>query len=74
MTQFLIGNSYSTTPERYVRFSIFPSNGKTRVQAYQWVETQMAFGQVNKVELNGNSQFNDVLKALVAVGGKPVSA
>lgn len=72
LAQILIGNSYSTTPERYVRFTIFPYQGKTRVQAYQWVETQMAFGQVNKNELNGNAQFNDILKALMSAGGKPV--
>ncbi len=72
MAQFLIGNSYSTTPERLVQFTIFPYQGGTRVQAQQWIQTQMAFGQVNKAELNSGNQFNDVMRALISIGGKPV--
>ncbi|MFW8594952.1 hypothetical protein [Cribrihabitans neustonicus] len=73
MTQLLIGNSYSTTPEQYARFTIYPVNGQTRVQLHQWVETQMAFGQVKKLEINGNAQFNNAMKALIDMGGKPVT-
>jgi hypothetical protein len=74
MAQFLIGNSYSTTPERLVQFTIFPYQNGTRVQAQQWIQTQMAFGQVNKAELNSGNQFNDVMRALMSIGGKPVQA
>lgn len=72
LAQLAIGNSYSTTPEQYVRFAILPYGGKVRVQAYQWVETQMAFGQVNKVELNSGNQFNSIMRALASIGGTPV--
>jgi len=73
LAQMLIGNSYSTTPELFVKFVIFKNGATVRVQAYQWMQTQMAFGQVRKSELNGNAQFNVVLKALISIGGTPVT-
>lgn len=72
LAQMMIGNSYSTTPSQLVRFTIFPYQSGTRVQAYQWIETQMAFGQVNRSEMNSASQFNSIMQALISVGGKPV--
>lgn len=74
LAQVMIGNSYSTTPEEYIRFSIFPYQGGIRVQAYQWIQTQMAFGQMQKLELNSGAQFNSVLRALAGIGGKPIGA
>lgn len=73
LAQIAIGNSYSTAPEQYIRFTIFPVNGQVRVQTYQWIETQMAFGQVNKLELNSGKHFNDTLRSLIALGGRPIT-
>ena len=71
LAQMVIGNSYSTTPSQYVQFTMFPYQGGTRVQAQQWVETQMAFGQVNRAELNSGNQFNAILQGLMSVGAQP---
>ena len=72
MTQLLIGNSYSTTPEQYVQFTLVPTSNGTRVQTQQWVETTMAFGQVQKLEVNSGQAFNSVQKALYDLGGRPI--
>ena len=74
LAQMAIGNAYSTTPARFVQFMLFPYNGGTRVQTQQWVETQMAFGQTNRVELNSGAQFNEIMTALTKVGGRPFGA
>lgn len=72
MTQLAIGNSYSTTPEQHVRFTTFPVGNETRVQAYRWAETVMPFGQVRKLEITSHESFNEIMKAMMSVGGKPV--
>jgi hypothetical protein len=55
-----MGNSYSTTPERKIRFMIFQKGSGVKVTAQQWVELQMALGQTRKQELNTNNQRNDM--------------
>lgn len=62
--RLLVGNSYSTTPERKVRFMIFPSGKDVRVTAQEWIETQMPFGQLRKTEMTGNNQRNDMQEFL----------
>ena len=68
--QMLVGNSYSTTPEHNIRFSIVQINDDVKVVAYQWIESQMAFGQINRQELNSGKQFNDVQGFLNFIGGQ----
>ena len=68
--QMLIGNSYSTTPEQRVRFVLYEINGDTRVTAYQWMETQMAYGQIQKQELNSNNQRNGLQRFIFSIGGE----
>jgi len=70
LAQMLVGNSYSTTPEKSIRFNIVSYDGSVRVAAYQWFESQMAFGQVNRQELNSGNHFNDVQNFLYSLGGK----
>ncbi len=70
LAQLLIGNSYSTTPERRIRFTLAKVGSNVRVQAFQWYETQMAFGQVNRSELNSGKQFNEVQRFLYNIGGQ----
>lgn len=55
-----MGNSYSTTPERKLRFTIYQMGDKVRVTAQQWAQLQMAFGQVKTMELNSNNHRNDI--------------
>lgn len=58
--QLLVGNSYSTPPVAMARFTIWKVGQDVRVSAYQWVETQMAMGQIRTVELNSPQAFNAV--------------
>jgi hypothetical protein len=55
-----LGNSYSTTPMHNIRFNFYKEGADVKIVAHQWVETQMAFGQVRKAEMNTNNQFNSV--------------
>jgi len=71
LAQLLIGNSYSTTPINKIRFNAAQIGPDVRVQAYQWIETQMAFGQMQTVEMNSNEQFNSVESLLLGAGGHP---
>lgn len=69
LAQILIGNRYSTTPVVKIRFNAAPIGNGVRVQTYQWIETQMAMGQVQTVEMNGNENFNSIQAKLLASGG-----
>lgn len=70
LAQMLVGNSYSTTPEQKVRFVIYQSGPNVKVTAQQWVESQMAFGQMRRQELTGNNQKNDLQRFLFSLGAK----
>ena len=70
LAQFLIGNEYSTTPVLKIRFSAAQIGIDTRVQVYEWLETQMAFGQVRTIEMNNNNEFNKVEQMLIQLGGQ----
>lgn len=68
LTHLLIGNSYSTTPVATVRFFLIPGRGYTIVQATQWVETQMAFGQVRRTMIDGKKNNERLLASLLGAG------
>ena len=70
LAQVLIGNSYSTTPRDKIRFTIYQAGKNVKVSGHEWIETQMAFGQMHQVELNGNNQFNSVQRMLNSLGAK----
>lgn len=67
VAQLLIGNSYSTTPERRIRFTIFTVGDRVRVTAGAWMETQMAFGQMRRVELDHNTTRNNLQTFLASL-------
>ena len=67
-SQMLLGNSYSTTPQRKVRFVIYQIGPDVKVTAQQWIESQMAMGQVRQQELKDNNQNNDIQKFLFSLG------
>ena len=66
--QMLIGNSYSTTPVRKVRFVVFQMNKDVKITAQQYIQSQMAFGQIRTQELNGNNHRNDIQRFLYSLG------
>lgn len=68
--RLIVGNSYSTTPENKVRFIIYQLGADVKVTAQQWLESQMAFGQTRKEELNDNKQKNRIQQFLFSLGAK----
>jgi hypothetical protein len=68
LASLLVGNSYSTPPEQKIRFTVFQLQGNVRVTAQQWIETQMALGQIRRMELNGNNHRNSVQAMLDRLG------
>lgn len=69
LAQLAIGNGYSTTPERKVRFNLVQRGSDVDVIAYQWVETQMAFGQVRKAPMTHPKHLNDMQAFMLGLGG-----
>jgi len=69
LAQVLIGNSYSTTPNQVIRFSISKSETFTIVQASAWMETQMAFGQVRRAPLDSKKNRRGIFDYLRSAGG-----
>jgi hypothetical protein len=70
MGQMLLGNSYSTPPRRFFRFNVVEIEGVSRVQASGWMETQMPFGQMKRVDFSGADFHNNVMGFMGAAGGK----
>ena len=64
LTNVAIGNSYSTPPERFVRFSAAQIGEHVRVQASSWVQTQMPFGQIRKQDTDIRKDGNWFLQTL----------
>lgn len=62
--QLMIGNSYSTTPQHKVRYSVSKFKTGTKVWADPWIETQMAFGQIQKAPLTNNNVINEIQNVL----------
>jgi hypothetical protein len=67
LTQLFVGNSYSTKPDMFIRFTIYGDGEATHVQAFQWIETTMAFGQKRTVELNNDRAAASVQAKLDAL-------
>ncbi len=70
MGQMLMGNSYSTPPRRFFRFTVAEVNGISRVQAAGWMELQMAFGQTKRQDFSGPEFHNGALAFMSVAGGK----
>lgn len=69
ITQAFLGNSYSTPPRRYLRFSLVETPTFTRVLASGWIELQMAFGQINRRDLADPDFHNVMMDLMTSVGG-----
>lgn len=70
LAQWAIGNSYSTSPWQKVQFTFYRVDKDVNITARQWVETQMAFGQMRQAEMNANNQFNDIQVLLNSVANR----
>lgn len=72
MTQLVLGNAYSTTPQQSIRFQMIAWGTGTRVQFSAWAETQMPFGQIQRAPLNGRKITQELLTALYSRGATVV--
>jgi len=67
-----IGNPYADDIHHYIVYNIVKGNGTTRVQARQWIQLQMPYGQTKRREMNSPEGFNSGIRFLYSMGGKPV--
>ncbi|WP_162899914.1 hypothetical protein [Halomonas sp. JS92-SW72] len=65
MTWAMIGNSYSTQPDAVLRFTIANSEGAYRVVAQPHAETQMAMGQMQRMDLKANNELRNNIQAFL---------
>lgn len=68
--QLIIGNAHSSPPERRVQFTFFQSGPDVTVIGTQWVQTQLALGQVKRVDLDTNGHNNELQEFLGQLGAK----
>lgn len=64
-----LGNRYSTDPRGFVRFSLIKLGSDVRVQAYTWIETETAFGQMRQEAQTGPDYFDGMVTLLLDAGG-----
>lgn len=64
-----LGNRYSTDPRGFVRFSLVKLGPDVRVQAYTWIETETAFGQMRQEAQTGPDTFDGMVTLLLDAGG-----
>jgi S1-C subfamily serine protease len=70
LQQMLIGNSYSTTPRSFVRFTVANLAEHARAQAAAWVETQMAFGQMRQQPYTDDGTMDGLVSFMLEAGGE----
>lgn len=70
LAQLLVGNSYSTTPLRKVRFVAYRSGNDVKVTAQEWIQSRMAMGQVRTQELKSSNQVNSTQSFLFSMGAE----
>lgn len=70
MGTILMGNSYSTQPRRFFKYTVSTVSGISRVQASGWMELQMAFGQMRRTDFAGPEFHNGAMNFMAAAGGK----
>ncbi|WP_336171747.1 hypothetical protein [Acinetobacter ursingii] len=58
VTQMAIGNQYSTIPEELLVFQLARIDNNVHVTVRNYRETQMAFGQMSRVEIKNNATTN----------------
>lgn len=68
LTQALMGNAYSTSPERYIRFTLLQNDKNVRVQATSWVQLQMALGQERREAVTSTGMHNSLMAFMEGAG------
>lgn len=70
LSGLLVGTRYGTTPTRKLRFVMYGQGNGVQVIAYDYLESQNAFGQTNQQPLNANHQRNDIQEMLFSIGAE----
>lgn len=70
LQQVLLGNSYSTPPRTFARFTVAQVGASSRAQAMAWTETQMAFGQMRQQQYSDDGTYTNLLSFLIKAGGE----
>jgi PDZ domain len=68
LTQALMGNSYSTSPEQFIKFNLLQSGSDVRVQGSGWVELQMALGQTRRQPTTSDEVHNSLMAFMEGAG------
>lgn len=69
IARVFLGNRYSTPPRGFMRFAMAQVGSDVRVQAYTWIETEMAFGQMRQEAQTGPDYFDGMISMLLDAGG-----
>tara|TARA_B110000008_G_scaffold270706_1_gene301230 strand:- start:114 stop:566 length:453 start_codon:yes stop_codon:yes gene_type:complete len=67
-----IGNPYADNIHHFLEYNLVETSGKIRVQAREWTQLQMPYGQIKKREFKEAKDTNGLQKFLYKMGGKPV--
>jgi len=65
-----MGNSHSNPPVRKIQFLFYKFGDGIKVVPTEWVETQLAFGQVKRQELTSQKQYEEMQQLLEVLGGQ----
>lgn len=65
-----LGNRYSTDPRAFMRFSLIKLGSDVRVQAFTWIETETAFGQMRQEPQTAPDYFDGMVSVLLDAGGQ----
>ena len=65
----LAAPKYATPAREYLRFNLTALNGYSRIQASGWRETQTAFGQTQRTDLQTENYHNNVMGFFIVIGG-----
>ena len=67
-----VGNQYSSDIHQYIQFNLTDFAGSVRVQAREWIQLQMPYGQIRSSDFTEPKVTNPLQKFLYKMGGKPV--
>tara|TARA_B110000003_G_scaffold30728_1_gene28744 strand:+ start:285 stop:737 length:453 start_codon:yes stop_codon:yes gene_type:complete len=67
-----VGNQYSSDIHQYLQYNLTEIDGQVRVQAREWIQLQMPYGQIRRSDFTKPKVTNGLQKFLYDMGGKPV--
>lgn len=67
-----VGNQYASDIHQYIQYNLTKMDGQVRVQAREWIQLQMPYGQIKKSDFTKPELTNPLQELLYEMGGKPV--